>query len=174
MRKLLFLRRLLDLLFIILILTATATVLLCGIFLFTDSGTPLPDVITISSITLKELDFGTKSILITGSIAYLIFVYAVFLLKKITRQFSRTKIFEDTIIKQLSQVGYSFIGIAALLYIPSFIYRLTKHNLTIGFDFFNNLFNSFLFIISLGLFFMVLSSIFKIAKHIKEENDLTV
>lgn len=174
MRKLLFLRRLLDLFFIILILTTTATVLLSGVFLFTDSGTALPDFITVNGASLSKLDFGAKSLLITGTVAYLLFLYAVFLLKKITRQFSRTILFEHTVIKQLNHVGYSFIGIAVLMYIPSFIYRLTEHEITVRFDFFGHLFDSFLFIVSLGLFFMVLSSIFKIAKLAKEENDLTV
>ena len=91
---------------------------------------------------------------------------------KLLVHFSKRQIFEDAPITLLDTIGKYFVLASLLTGVPAFIYNITVKNETkISFG---GAFDSFLFTASLGLFFMVLSEVFKIAKNMKEENDLTV
>lgn len=100
------------------------------------------------------------------------FIYALYLFRKVLELFEKKKFFHDDVIKNFNQTGKAiFIGYA-ICAVATFLFNMLATGeisleLNTGFD-------SSLFIIGLGLFFIVLSDVFLMAKISKEENDLTV
>jgi hypothetical protein len=99
------------------------------------------------------------------------FVYAAYLFKKILELFQKKKIFDDTVIKHLDQTGKAILIGYVIYALSAFFYTTLVEN-TISLEL--NVTLDSLFIVGLGLFFIVLSEVFLMAKNIKEENDLTV
>ena len=85
--------------------------------------------------------------------------------------FQKRIIFEKENIRLLNEIGLCFLATSILSGIPILIYQIIYKKISLEFG---GSFNSFLFSSSLGLFFMVLSEVFKIAKKSKEENGLTI
>lgn len=175
MRKLIILKTILDFLFIMLMLGSVLIILLMGTILFSGDGmAEIPIKISLLDESIEKWTTGLSIVLVFGIIAYVLFVYAIYQLKTIVRLFMKTTLFHDSIIKGFRHIGSCFVLISFFIYVPKLIYRVFgpphEFKLMFGGDFFN----SFWFILSMGLFFMVLGNIFKIAKHAKEENELTV
>jgi len=106
-------------------------------------------------------------------VGYCSFTYGVYLLKKLLANFSKRVIFDTSNITLLDQIGKSFIVTAMLWAVPPFFYKIyAESRLEIGINF--DGFGSPMFIASLGLFFMVLSEVFLMAKGMKEDADLTI
>ncbi|MEL1244708.1 DUF2975 domain-containing protein [Flavobacterium sp. DGU11] len=101
--------------------------------------------------------------------AFGFYTYALYLFKSVLGHFEKKQIFHEKVITLLDQTGKAIL-IGFFIKIGSeFLYN------TIILGRFNINFNSdTLFVLILGLFFMVLSEVFQMAKDIKEENDLTV
>ncbi|MFK5958609.1 MAG: DUF2975 domain-containing protein, partial [Lutibacter sp.] len=124
---------------------------------------------------INGLDFlvsnlSSKITLAISLCSYLVIIYSIYLFKKILRYFKNLKIFDNYVIVQLNKIGYLLVISSFLNGVPIFIYRLMikqKFSIDIGLS-------PFILLISLGLFFMILSEIFKISQTIKIENDLTV
>jgi len=118
----------------------------------------------------------TTEVLLLMLITYVghcFFTYAIYLFKQTLFLFSKKVIFDHRIIKFLDQTGKALLIAAVLWIIPPFVLKtIYEGNMSLGLSFEG--FDSGLYTISLGLFFMVLSEVFLIAKNIKEENDLTV
>ncbi len=117
-------------------------------------------------------NWQAKVVLICGLISTFFFVYGIFLLRKTITFFVKRDLFNIVVIRNFNIIGICIITSTLLILVPSFLYNAfnrSKMGLTLdaGFD-------SPLLAISLGLFFMVLSEVFKIANKIKEENDLTL
>lgn len=119
--------------------------------------------------TVKIIDIPTKIFFVIYAIAYLFFIYVIYLFKKIIRDFLRTKVFSDLVIKNLHKIGLILTIVGLVLIITSFFYRLNNREFQIDLGIGNNIIT-----ICFGLFFMVLSEIFKISKNLKQENDLTI
>jgi hypothetical protein len=68
----------------------------------------------------------------------------------------------------MKRLGFVIILSALLGGIPNLILEIVKNNISLSLGL-----NPFIMLFSLGLFFLVLSEVFTIAKSIKEENDLT-
>ena len=96
-------------------------------------------------------------------------VYAIYMFRKILEAFSKKIFFDDLIIKYLDRVGKCLIGLLMLEELPQFIIKLLDGE----FNLFTNPLYA-LFILIGGFFFMVLAEVFRTAKNLKEENDLTV
>jgi glucan phosphoethanolaminetransferase (alkaline phosphatase superfamily) len=123
-----------------------------------------------NGIEMKSFDVFSKAILVTLMISYLILLYCIFLFKKVLRYFQKVKLFDDSVIINMNKIGFWLVVAAFLDGVPSLIYRIMyqkKIGLEIGLS-------SFLIMLCFGLFFMVLSEVFKIAKGAKQENDLTI
>ena len=122
------------------------------------------------------LDADHWSIVILLLILYMghcAFTYGIYLFKQTLVQFSKRKFFDDKVLRALDQAGKAFIVAGMLWVVPPFFYRLlAEQTFDIGIDVSG--FGSSLFSFSIGLFFMVLSDVFFMAKQMKEENDLTV
>ena len=124
----------------------------------------------INGAAILVSNLSSKITIAISLFSYLIVIYTIYLFKKILRYFKNLKIFDNYVIVQLNKIGYLLIISSFLNGVPIFIYRIMikqKFSIDIGLS-------SFILLISLGLFFMVLSEIFKISQTIKTENDLTV
>ena len=95
---------------------------------------------------------------------------ALYFFRKVVTNFVRVRVFEEVVISSFKKIGnlLTFSGfISLIISIIGTIYFEQKVSLEFGL-------NQHLVIICLGLFFLVLSEIFKIAKNAKQENDLTI
>jgi|SRR5690606_38349445 len=177
MRKIFILRAILQFMLFFLVMGGVVLLLMIPIILF-NSDWNIP--VTISGNDIEEYTIGTKIIMAIGSIAYLLYVYAIFLLKKTIDLFIEKLLFDDKVIRNFNTIGKIFILVALMTNIPSFFYSLFfnqqyKLDLTAYYS------DSMLFNIAIGFFFMILSEVFKIAKNqkeentvLKEENELTI
>ena len=170
MKKLQLLKTLLDLFWVFLIIALIGMIIFIPILLF--SSKPIDIPITINGETISVVDLSSKIMLIFLFVSAFCFVYSIYLLRKLLVLFSKRQIFEDAPIILLDTIGKYFVLASLLTGIPAYIYNvMIRNKAEISFG---GAFDSFLFTASLGLFFMVLSEVFKIAKHMKEENELTV
>ncbi len=115
---------------------------------------------------------------------YSSYVYAIYLFKKCIASFIKIKIFEPYIIRNFNRIGYIFLTGYLLTVLFSATMRITDENGAIRLDteydimqFLLTPVNGFI----IGLFFLVLSKVFQIAKiqkeeniELKQENELTI
>jgi len=170
MRKLKILKTLIDLFWFFSLLGAFAMIAYIPYSYFHEGPVDLP--LKINGEPIVDFGFSTQFLLTFGFIAYGFFVYGIYLFRKLLRLFEKKIIFEQETILLLNQIGRCLAIASVLTWFALFVYDFfhndrTSINFSSGFD-------SFLFTISLGLFFMVLSEVFNIAKNLKEENELTV
>jgi len=126
--------------------------------------------IKINSINFNNDTLLSKTLLAIYALNYLLIIAALYFFRNVLNHFVRVKIFEDKVIESFKKTGnlLSISGIISLTI--SMISRSYFHQkVTLEFGL-----NQHLVIICLGLFFLVLSEIFKIAKNQKQENDLTI
>lgn len=132
-----------------------------------------PDLvpITFSSFGSTGISLIKLVVMLVVVGGYTLFVYALYLFRKVLKLFSMRRIFDDEVIKYFNQIGkliYYGLLLSAVPYNGYLILTQNRHQLDE-----EQLFN-IIFIGSLGFFFTVLSEVFQMAKNIKEENDLTV
>lgn len=168
MRKIFILRAILQLLLIFSVIAVVGLLIMIPVILFSsDWNTP----IRIGGNLLEVNSVGAKVVLVMGSIAYILYVYVIFQLKKMIDLFIKRLLFDDEVIKKLNIIGKIFIIVVLLTNIPTLFYSMYfSENIEINI----NYSDSILFNVAIGLFFMILSEVFKIAKNLKEENELTV
>ena len=125
--------------------------------------------LAINNIALPTLTTFGKILMSTILLSYLLLIYCLFLFRKIMELFSRGKIFSETVLINLNKIG-NFLVLFAIINIGvPFIQNLSFGKIHVDF-----VLSPFIMALSIGLFFMVLSEIFKIAKTAKTENDLTI
>lgn len=98
------------------------------------------------------------------------FIYAIFLFRKTLRLFQQRKPFDSYVIETYNKMGKILIGLSIASMIGIFIIRIvftSKIEFTLGLS-------PYLLIMSLGLFFMVLSEAFKIAKQAQQDSELSI
>lgn len=170
MRKIFILRSILHFMLFFLIMGAIGLIIFVPIILFVpDADIP----VKIKGVAVEINNIGAKILLVVSVIAYLLYVYAVFLLKKTISLFIERKIFDNQVIKNLSNIGKLFITVALMMSVPLFLYQVlyTRH---IEMELTSYYTDSMLFNVAIGLFFMILSEVFKMAGNLKEENELTI
>lgn len=126
--------------------------------------------IKINSIGLNNDTLLSKVLFVISALNYLLIIAALYFFRKVLNHFIRVKIFEATVIRSFQKTGnlLAISGFISLIVsIISNVYYEQKISLEFGL-------NQHLVIICLGLFFLVLSEVFKIAKNQKQENDLTI
>lgn len=170
MRKIYILRAILEFMLYFLLVGGIALLIITP-FILTDSDWGIP--IKINGVVSSSFDSVYSKIgLIVSVLSYFLFVYAIYLLKKTVTLFIKGKIFDNKVISNLSSIGKIFIIVTLIINTVEFIFKVTttqKATLMI-----NSGFDSFLFVISIGLFFIIISEVFKIAKNMKDENELTI
>src|SRR5690554_252643 len=170
MRKIYFLRAVLEFMLYFLIIGGVG-LLIATPFILIDSDWDIP--IKINGVVNSSFDSVSSKIgLIVSVLSYFLFVYAIYLFKKIINLFIKRKIFDHQVVLNLSRIGKIFIMVTLITNGLEFIFKITTTQkaeimISSGFD-------SFLFTISIGLFFIIMSEVFKISKNLKEENELTI
>lgn len=117
----------------------------------------------------KNTEYPTL-ILFLKSASMLLYIYCVYLLRKIIKFFKKHEIFNIEVIKAFNLIGILIITAAIISSVSIYIYEKTF----IGSPKTINLGLSPFIASVIGLLFMVISEVFKIAKNIKEENELTI
>ncbi|WP_165731641.1 DUF2975 domain-containing protein [Polaribacter sp. 20A6] len=167
MRKINILKAIVDLLWILSMPIVLVIIGFSIAIFFVDLG----DLnIKINSIGLNTDTLFSKTLLVISALNYLLIVAALYFFKKVLNHFVRVKIFEETVISSFKKAGNLLLVSGIISFTISIINKVyfeQKVSLEFGL-------NQHLVIICLGLFFLVLSEIFKIAKHQKQENDLTI
>lgn len=166
MRKLNFLKGIVDFVWITILITIPFLLFFVGMVLF--SNEPLDIPIEINGTTLEVVDLKSKLIFVFLIISASLIVYGLFLFRKLLRLFQLRIIFDEEVVVLLKRLGFAITLSALLGGIPNFVSELLEKTILLSLGL-----NPFVMLFSLGLFFLVLSEVFVIAKHLKEENDLT-
>lgn len=166
MRKLNFLKGIVDFVWITMLITIPF--LLFFIVMVLIDSEPLDVPIKVNGTILEVVDLITKVLFGFLCISASLIIYGLFLFRKLLRLFQLKIIFDLEIVILMKRLGFVIILSALLGGIPNFILEIVKNNISLSLGL-----NSFVLLFSLGLFFLVLSEVFVIAKHLKEENDLT-
>jgi Na+-driven multidrug efflux pump len=97
-------------------------------------------------------------------------MYCFYLFRKTLRYFQQVKPFDKDVIANFYKIGWLLSIVGSIGSIGFFLgHILLQHQIKLNLGF-----SPYLTIICLGLFFMVLSELFKVAKKAKEENELTI
>lgn len=166
MKKLNILKTIVDLSWIFLTPVILIILLAIPYILFVDNSNYFD--IHISGFRIKSIDFPTKILIVTEMLSYLILIYCVYIFGKILEYFQRHKIFDEFVLRNFNKMGVLLVVCSFIMGIPSILYEVFyAENVTITFGFTP-------FLLCIGMFFMILSEIFKISKNMKEENELTI
>jgi flagellar biogenesis protein FliO len=130
--------------------------------------------INIKGTQITNFDTPSTILISVQMIIAGLFIYTIYILRKLVRDFFRGKLFTRFQIASLKIIGQLIILITILQGIVNFAAPLIikgegRIGIEIGFSF-----GSFWFILAIGLFFIFLSKAFENAKELKEENELTV
>ncbi|MDG2194980.1 MAG: DUF2975 domain-containing protein [Polaribacter sp.] len=168
MKKIKILKYLVDFIWIITAPIGVPLILLCIPAIFFYDFTDLN--IEIHGIELVVQDLYSKILIVVFLFNFLLVIYSLHLFRKSLTYFLKAKIFDTVVIHSFGKTGNLLLlsgVISVILSIISSLYFESKMTLEFGL-------NSHLTTIGLGLFFMVLSEVFQIAKTAKTENDLTI
>ena len=167
MKKINILKAIVDLLWIF---SMPVVLIIIGVS-FTTFFVDLSDLnIELDTININQNDLFSKILFVISSLNYLLLIVALYFFRKVLTNFVRVRVFEEVVISSFKKIGnlLTFSGfISLIISIIGKIYFEQKVSLEFGL-------NQHLVLICLGLFFLVLSEIFKIAKNAKQENDLTI
>lgn len=112
----------------------------------------------------------SKIFIVLFIISYLLIYHAVYKFRQILNDFLRSKIFSKKVIKNFKTIGINLLMSGALMMISRIGFNLSSENkITIDLGV-----SAHFLCIVFGLFFWVLSEIFKTSKKLQEENDLTI
>ena len=167
MKKINILKTIVDLLWIF---SMPVVLIIIGVS-FTTFFVDLSDLnIELNTININQNDLFSKILFVVSSLNYLLLIVALYFFRKVLTNFVRLRVFEEVVISSFKKTGnlITFSGfISLIISIIGKIYFEQKVSLEFGL-------NQHLVLICLGLFFLVLSEIFKIAKNTKQENELTI
>jgi hypothetical protein len=170
MRKLNILKAVLDLFWFFTLISIAGMLLFIPFYLFSS------DIDIALKIKGQEILASTilaKIVVFVNVISGLLFFYSIYLLRKLVGLFQKREIFNDEVVRLFNLIGRLVIASSIISTVSLFIYNaVEKNHLGLSLDF--GSYDSLLISVSLGLFFMVISEIFKIAKNIKEESDLMI
>lgn len=154
MRKIMILKTLVDIVWIVSILTLVVFAL--SVFVSLLSGEVAYNDIT---------DTDSAPIYL-----YPFLIMIIYKFRKIVYHFLRNRLFDEVVISNMNKIGILFITCGFINMILPFIKNLIEGTFMLQFDPIGS--TSMYFIT--GLFFMILSEIFKISKAQQEENKLTI
>lgn len=170
MRQLNILKSILDFFWFFSILGVIAVIIFLPFYLF---GTEIDIPIKIKAQEITKNDLFSKVIVFLNVVSGLLFLYSIYLLRKVVSLFQKREIFNDQVVRLFDKIGKLIIVSSLISNISLFIFKIVEKNQTnLTLDL--GSYDSFLISISLGLFFIVISTVFKIATRMKEENELTI
>lgn len=164
------LKSVLDFCFICLILIYGVTLVSGVAMIFTNPGIPFEiNGKTVEDLTPAVIVFLIGSLLTSG-----IFVYVVFLLRKLVRSFFKNKFFTRLQVSLFNLIGQLIVlnSVAeALLDFLANIFLSDEMRVEIEIG---TTYDSFFFKLAIGLFLMYLARLFENARQLREESELTV
>ena len=166
MRKLNFLKGIIDFVWIMAMITIPVILFLTGFIVFSNEPFDVP--IKINGAELEVVDLKSKIVLACFMASSLLIIYALYLFKKLLCLFQLKIIFDLQVVQLLNKIGFIFISSALISGVSGFVFNFLKRHVSLSLEL-----NSNVLLFSLGLFFLILSEVFTIAKSLKEENDLT-
>lgn len=167
MRKLNFLKTIVDYIWIISIICYPIIIVVCATMLISSNPIDLPIKIAGNSIELNTI--WNKIGMIISLLNFGLMLYALYNFKILLNNFRKKLIFEVENYKLLEKIGNLIIYSSSLYLIAELLSSISKNNVSIQIGF-----GPFLYLMALGLFFKVLSEVFLIGKRIKEDNELTI
>lgn len=171
MKQPILLKTVLDICFFLLLLTFISAVVILVIALVTGEEIILFEV---NEETVSDLSLEAFILTVAELFKAALFVYTVYILRKLVRNFFRRKLFTQYQIASLRLIGQLLIVITILEGLIGFAGNLLlagRITLRISAEL---SFGSIWFLLAIGLFFIYLSKIFNNARIMKEENELTV
>jgi uncharacterized integral membrane protein len=170
MKKLQILKAILDFTWFFSSIASIGLLIFLPFYLFS-SDMDLP--VTINGQEIVPNNLLSKLMIFATVISGLLFLFTIYLLRKVVGYFQKREVFNPHVIKHFNLIGKLIIVSSLISNSSLFIFNIiNQHYITLSLGF--GSYDSFLISISLGLFFMVISEIFKIAKNMKEENELTI
>ena len=170
MKKLNILKTILDFVWFSALIFLTGLILFLPFCLF-DSEMNI--AVKIKGQEISSQTIFSKAIVFVDIVVSLLFLYSIYLLRKVIVLFQKREIFNDEVVRLFNLIGKLIVASSIIGSFSIFMYNIIERNhLSLSLDF--GSYDSFLISISLGLFFMVISQVFKIAKNMKEENDLMI
>jgi hypothetical protein len=167
MRKLNLLKAIVDFVCIMSFIAIPILLVFIGIVFISNEYLNIP--IKMNGLEVNITDINSKILFLFLILSSLLLIYGLFLFRKVLRLFQQKRIFDFEVINGFKKIGFTLVISSLLSGIPDFILKIIngKATLEIGLS-------SFVMIFCLGLFFLVLSEVFTIAKNQKEENELTI
>lgn len=171
MKWLSFLRTLTKIIFVLSIIFMAYLIPILFVMIFAKDMVPEDIIYIISnestgSIGAEEYLYATAIILSLG-----FYIYALYLFKKVLAYFHKREVFHENVVRYFNQSGKAVLNGYMIELFAVILYNfLVKQQASVSTDF---IMYSFL-IVGVGLFFIVLSEVFLMAKNLKEDNDLTI
>lgn len=168
MRKLIILKTLIDFIWILSCIPILILGFAFSIYMF--FNTDILELTRFAGIETEAPMWQIQLFIIVGYGIICGFIYAIFLFRKTLRLFQQRNPFDSYVIETYNKMGKILIGLSIISMICVFIVRIvftSKIEFTLGLS-------PYLLLMSLGLFFMVLSESFKIAKHAKQDSELSI
>ena len=170
MKPPLLLKGILDFCFIIMVILYVSSIISALYLLLAGSGMP----IKINDHPVDEIDLTSGIFLTISQLISGVFVYVIYLLRKLVRSFFKNRFFTRI---QISL--FNLIGQLILLNTVAELVMDILSNIFLGLVpqvhlQFVTSFDGFLFKLAIGLFFIYLGKLFDNAKQLREENELTV
>ena len=167
MRKLIFLKTIVDYVWIMSVIVYPLLIVFIGFALFSNEPIDIP--INISGININATTSFGKIGLVLSMVNFGIVLFAIYNFKALLDNFRKKIIFEENTYQLLDKIGNLVILSASLYLISDLLGFFSKSKIGINLGF-----GPFLYLMALGLFFKVLSEVFIIGKRIKEDNELTI
>ena len=167
MRKLVFLKTIVDYVWIMSIIAFPLLIVFIGFVLF--SNEPIDVPINITGINIVATTFLGKLGLVVSAVNFGVILYGIYNFKVLLNNFKTKIIFEVVTFKLLDKIGNLVMLSASIYLISDLLGAFTKNSLSINLGF-----GPFIYLMALGLFFKVLSEVFIIGKRMKEDNELTI
>jgi hypothetical protein len=167
MRKLVFLKTIVDYVWIMSLIAFPLLILFIGFVLFSNEPIDIP--INISGIKINADTSLGKIGLVLSIVNFGIILFALYNFKSLLNNFRKKIIFEVNTYQLLDKIGNLVMLSASIYLISDLLGAFSKSTISVNLGF-----GPFLYIMALGLFFKVLSEVFIIGKRIKEDNELTI
>lgn len=167
MRKLIFLKTIVDYIWIMSIIAYPLLIVFCVMMLISNEAIDLPFKISGNLIVVNTI-WG-KIGLIISLLNFGLMLYALYNFKILLNNFRKKLLFEVENSMFVDKIGNLIICSSSLYLITELLLSISKSTVSIQIGF-----GPFLYLMALGLFFKVLSEVFLIGKRIKEDNELTI
>ena len=167
MRKLNILKAIADFIWMLSLITFPFVLILATYFILSDELIDLPFKISGNSIDLTS-PFG-KIAFVIAVLNFGTFLYALFFFRKLLTNFKKHLIFENENTLLFDKIGNLVLLGSVIYLVADFIANTSINKVEIHLGY-----GPFVYLLGLGLFFKVLSEVFKLGKKLKEENELTI